>query len=255
MVLSRLFKRSSDPIPAAWRTPEGERIYAIGDIHGRLDAFEALLARIDADSAARGPATVRLILLGDLVDRGPDSKGVVERAMALGRERPHVTVLKGNHEELLLRTLGGDRQSAGVFARHGGRETLISYGVDEEEYDAADLGEMIALAAAHVPQHHIDYLEGLERMARAGDYVFVHAGIRPGVPLDAQRGADLRWIRADFTADTRNHGAMIVHGHTITEEVDEQPNRIGIDTGAYATGRLTAIGLEGEARWFLSSAG
>ena len=254
MVLKRLFSRSEQKEPRVWQAPAGQRLYAIGDIHGRLDLLDDLLAKIDADDAARGAVgETRLILLGDLVDRGPDSRGVIERVMGLMASSSHVTCLKGNHEELLIRSWEGDRKTAGVFNRNGGRETMFSYGVDAKTYDAADLGELVDLVGSHVPPQHIAFLDGLADWVQAGDYLFVHAGIRPGIPLDQQSASEMRWIRGEFTENRSDLGMMVIHGHTITEFTDEQVNRVGIDTGAYATGYLTAIGLEGGKRWFLET--
>jgi serine/threonine protein phosphatase 1 len=254
MVLKRLFSRAEAAAPKGSCAPAGQRLYAIGDIHGRLDLLDDLLAQIEADDQARGTdATSRLIFLGDLVDRGPASRGVVERVMKLMAGSSNVTCLKGNHEELLIRAWEGDRQSAGILNRNGGRETMLSYGVDEAAYDEADLGGLVDLIGAHVPPTHIAFLDVLSDWIEAGDYIFVHAGIRPGRALEDQRGSDLRWIRDDFTQFRGDHSHMVIHGHTILEAIDEQPNRIGIDTGAFATGRLTAIGLEGSDRWFLQT--
>jgi serine/threonine protein phosphatase 1 len=249
MVFRKLFSR---PEPRSFMLHEPKRIYAVGDIHGRLDLFDRLLAKIDADDAARCDTDTHLILLGDLVDRGMESKGVVERAMRLvatGKCR----VLMGNHEEVLIKTWEGDRRTASLFARIGGRETLLSYGVSEDAYEAADLQELVELTRAHVPEAHIDFMRGFEETIAEGDYLFVHAGIRPGIPHDEQSRGDTRWIRREFLEDERDHGAMIVHGHTITEDIVERHNRIGIDTGAFASGKLTALGLEGAERWFLST--
>lgn len=251
MALARFFRRVARE-QRRFMLPEGERIYAIGDIHGRLDLFEALLGQIDADDAARGRARTTLVLLGDLIDRGPDSCGVVERAMRLRDERPCV-FLTGNHEEMLLRTWDGDRKMAGVFVRAGGRETILSYGVSVLDYDACDLGELTELVGRRIPRAHIEFLRGFDEWYERGDYLFVHAGIRPGVQLQHQSEVDLRWIRREFLEDERDHPHLVIHGHTITEAVDARANRIGIDTGAYASGTLTAIGLEGGERWFLST--
>lgn len=253
MVLKRLFGRSVAAEPKVWRAPAGQRLYAIGDIHGRLDLLGELVALIEADNQARDVAETRIIFLGDLVDRGPESRGVVECVMQLVGGSDQVTCLKGNHEELLIRSWEGDRRTAAVFNRNGGRETMLSYGVNPEEYDSGDLGDLVDLVGSHVPPNHIAFLDGLPEWVQAGDYLFVHAGIRPGIALDDQNAADLRWIRTEFTENRGDHGMMVIHGHTITEFVDEQVNRIGIDTGAYATGRLTAIGLEDDARWFIST--
>ena len=252
MVLKKLFARAAVPETEPHRLPQGERVYAIGDIHGRRDCFDALLALIDADDAARGAARTTLVLLGDLVDRGAESRGVVERAMRLSAERRCV-FLMGNHEEILIRTWEGDRKTAGLFARVGGRETVMSYGMSAHDYDLCDLGELAVAVGERVPADHIAFLRRFADSFALGDYLFVHAGIRPGVALDEQDPTDLRWIRREFLDDRRDHGAMIVHGHSITETVDDCPNRIGIDTGAFASGVLTAIGLEGDRRWFLQS--
>lgn len=255
MVLKRFFGRSASPTMVEHSIPAGQRVYAIGDIHGRMDLLEDLLGLIDKDDNARGASDTQLIFLGDLIDRGPQSRRVVDRVMSLVAGSNKVHCLGGNHEDLLLRTIKGDAQSAGIFHRAGGRETLISYGVDEVAYDDADLAGACELAAAHVPASHVKFLSGLRDWVRVGDYAFVHAGMKPGKPLSEQRRSDMRWIRHEFTRSEEDFGAMIIHGHTITEEVDEQSNRIGIDTGAYATGRLTAIGLQGTERWFLQTSG
>jgi serine/threonine protein phosphatase 1 len=253
MVFKRLFGLKQDSPDRAACIPEGQRIYAIGDVHGRLDLLDALIARIDADDAARSPSRTTLIFLGDLVDRGPESRAVVERVMQLKASRLDVRIIAGNHEEIVIRAWAGDKRSAGLLNKVGGRETLLSYGVSEHDYDMADLAEVTRLAGEHIPQDHIDFFSGAEDWIEAGDYLFVHAGIRPGYALAEQETSDLRWIRREFTEHRGDFGHVVIHGHSITENVDEQPNRIGIDTGAFATGKLTAIGLEGEDRWFLQT--
>lgn len=232
--------------------PEGQRVYAIGDVHGRLDLLIGLLKRIRSDHRARGPADLHIVLLGDLVDRGPQSAQVIEylrAAKGAGFATFHFVV--GNHEEAMLAALmPGARPEDTGWLDYGGIETMRSYGAD-----GSVLGESgTALGGALrmlVPDSHIDFLEGFAEQVRIGDYLFVHAGLRPGVPLEAQDSRDLRWIRTEFLEDERDHGVMVVHGHTITEEVDVRHNRIGIDTGAYISGVLTAIGLEGVDRWLL----
>jgi serine/threonine protein phosphatase 1 len=251
MVLRKLFARAEPALRIA-RIPAGKRFYAIGDIHGRRDCLDLLLTRIDDDDRVRGPADTTLVFLGDLVDRGPDSRGVIERSIAVAATRQTV-FLMGNHEEILIRAWEGDRRATALFHRVGGRETMISYGLAAAAYDAIDMAELTVELDRRVPRDHIAFLRGFADSHSCGDYLFVHAGIRPGVPIDAQQPADLRWIRSEFLNDRRDHGPMIVHGHSITEAVDEQANRIGIDTGAFASGKLTAIGLEGASRWFLSS--
>lgn len=250
--------RAARPAPAPGPTPgDGLRLYAIGDVHGCLTELDRLLAMIEADDAARtaaggaGPAT--LIFLGDLVDRGPESAAVLSRLIDLSRTRPGTRYLKGNHEEVFLRALAADREALRLFCRVGGRETVLSYGVEAEEYERMDYTELADRLAAVVPAEHRAFMDACEDIIVAGDYAFVHAGIRPEVPLDEQRGADLRWIRTSFLDYRRAHPKMIVHGHTITDEVDRRPNRIGVDTGAYASGRLSAIGLEGADMWVLNT--
>jgi serine/threonine protein phosphatase 1 len=247
-----LFNLVSRGQPREFAVPDGLRVYAIGDIHGRLDLLDRLLGMIDEDDAARGPARSELIFLGDLVDRGPDSVGVVERLMALRETRP-VRYLMGNHEEVFLRAVGGDLRALRFLIRIGGRETLLSYGISEEEYREVDFDGLMTLLQQKVPPAHVAFLSAFETWIEVGDYLFVHAGLRPGVAVEEQKTSDLCWIREDFLSHRDSFGKMVVHGHSITEDIDERPNRIGIDTGAFASGRLTAIGLEGDERWFLST--
>ncbi|KQM85377.1 hypothetical protein ASE67_13210 [Sphingomonas sp. Leaf23] len=250
MVFSKLFRRAAAPAP---RIADGRVVYAIGDIHGRLDCLEDLLARIDADPE-RGDRRVTLVFLGDLIDRGPDSRGVVERVMALCAASEDVHCLCGNHEELLLEAAAGSRQALGIFNRAGGRETVLSYGVDDATYEREDLKGVQRLILDHVPAAHLDFLRTLPDRIVIDDYVLVHAGIRPGVALDDQKSSDLLWIRAPFLDHHSRHERFVVHGHTVTEEPDVRSNRIGIDTGAYRTGRLTALVLAGDSYRFLTTA-
>lgn len=247
-------RRSGKDVSEALPTlPPGQRVYAIGDIHGRDDLFENLLDRIAADNAARERVFTTLILLGDLVDRGPDSASVIERAIRIGAPFDKVSVLIGNHEECFLAALTGELRRVRYFIRIGGDATIRSYWCDDAAYSAATFEEVAERLPHIVPQSHVDFLNRGEDMIRMGDYVFVHAGIRPGVPLDRQELPDLRWIREEFINGDRNYDVTVVHGHTISEEVEEAGGRIGIDTGAYLTGRLTALGLEGRARWYLDT--
>jgi serine/threonine protein phosphatase 1 len=255
LVFKRLFKSVTPAPPPAPAVPAGQRIYAIGDVHGCLSLLDQLLLEIEADHAARSKAEKHLIFLGDLMDRGPESRGVIERVMELCAASPNNRCIIGNHEELLIRAFEGDAKIVPTFHRAGGRETMISYGMSDDLYDELDSQQLAPLIANYVPQAHIDFLSGLEDWFQAGDYLFVHAGIRPGRALADQRQSDMRWIREEFTRHEGNHGFMVIHGHSITEFVDDQPNRIGIDTGAFATGKLTAIALEGEERWFLDTSG
>lgn len=233
--------------------PDGLRVYAIGDVHGCLALLRPLLGWIADDDARRGGGCeVHVILLGDLIDRGPDSRGVLD-LLAEPQATPGTRhLLRGNHEEMLLAILDGDLNAAGDWLGHGGAETLESYGVDPALY-WHDPEAFIPAIRAAIPAAHVALLRGMLSQVRIGDYLFVHAGIRPGVPFDAQSGRDLRWIRADFLDSKVDHGAMVVHGHTIAPAAQFRHNRIGIDTGAYRTGRLTALGLEGASRWTLTS--
>jgi serine/threonine protein phosphatase 1 len=240
--------------PRPHGVPDGIRVYAIGDIHGRLDLLDALLASIEADDHARGAgARTRYVFLGDLIDRGPDSRGVVERLMQLAADGLDARFLMGNHEQVFLRALEGDVRALRFLVRIGGRETLLSYGISEEDYRSHDFDELARLAAEKVPAAHRTFLAAFEKWIALGDYLFVHAGIRPGIAIEDQEASDLYWIRDDFLRHRDSFGKMVVHGHSITEEIDVRANRIGIDTGAFASGKLTAIGLEGAERWFLST--
>ncbi len=247
-MLKRLLK-TKRPAPSV---PEGRRVYAIGDVHGRLDLFDRLLGMIEADHRARPPAAVDLVLLGDLVDRGPDSRGVVERAMN-PPEWARQTTLMGNHEEIMLHVLDGDRAQLPLWLKVGGREALESWGVDPQMIADGTISEILEAAHDAIPVRVVRWLMGLRQSMTIGDYFFVHAGVRPGVPLDRQDKGDSFWIREEFLESSRHHGAIVVHGHSIATEVDWLPNRIGIDTGAYATGRLTALCLEGEEQRFLQT--
>lgn len=239
--------------PRTYCVPDGRRIYAVGDIHGRLDLLNRLLATIADDDRNRDGAETEIIFLGDLIDRGPESRGVVDRLLALSRSGQRLRFLIGNHEEVLLRAIGGDARALRFLVRIGGRETLFSYGIDEEEYRRLDYDELAALVKERVPREHAEFMASFEKWIEIGDYLFVHAGLRPGVALADQSTSDLCWIRDDFLSHRDSFGKMVVHGHSITEEIDERPNRIGIDTGAFASGRLTAIGLERDQRWYLTT--
>lgn len=253
VVLKRLLGLMPQEREARFFLPEGERLYAIGDIHGRSDLLDRLIARIEKDDVGRDGARTSWVFLGDFIDRGPDSAGVIDRMTAFAVSHPHAFFLMGNHEEVLLRAANGDPRAASLFNRIGGRETLLSYGVDPDTYEEADLTGLCALTAAHIPAAHMEFLHDLRLCHQSGDYLFVHAGIRPEVALEEQEGSDLRWIRDDFLNYRGDHGFMVVHGHSITSAVDIQRNRIGIDTGAYASDCLTAIGLQDGERWFLST--
>lgn len=248
--LRQIFARPAEA-PRA-EVPAGQRVYAVGDIHGRLDLFEALAAAIDTDDAARPVAETTVILLGDLVDRGPDSAGVIAHARRWGSERK-VRILSGNHEEMFLRSFD-EPDMLRHFLRHGGRETILSYGIEPAAFTQATLPEVQAMMREAVPLADRTFVEGFEDMVAVGDYLFVHAGIDPRVPLEEQKRHDLRWIREPFLSHSAPHDLVVVHGHTICTDPQDCGNRIGIDTGAFMSGRLTALVLDGAERSYLVAA-
>lgn len=234
-------------------------LYAIGDIHGHLDLLRAAHDRVAADRAREGTGAAPLVHVGDLVDRGPDSRGVVEALAALVAQDARVTVLKGNHDNMFVLFAGDTPQEdprlrsglSWLNPRLGGRDTLASYGIDPDQRPDA----LHVAARRAVPAHHIDFLSALPLTFRHGDTMVVHAGVRPGVPLDAQATEDLYWIRDDFLHDRRDHGALIVHGHTPVDTVEFHPNRLAIDTGAAYGGPLSAVAIEAGAVFLLTDTG
>lgn len=243
-------------VPASRLLPRGKpgcRAYAVGDVHGRLDLLNRLLSKIERDMAGRPRAKTYIVFLGDLIDRGPDSSGVVERLRTYRPPDVSVVHLSGNHEEVLLEILSGKLGVLPAWLKFGGVECALSYGIDPDSLRQSEERAAIALVREKVPRAHREFLRSFADTFRFGDYLFVHAGIRPGVGLDEQERKDLRWIREPFLGDAKEHGFMVVHGHTIAAEIDERANRIGIDTGAYQSGILTAIAVEDDRRWFLQT--
>jgi serine/threonine protein phosphatase 1 len=232
------------------KTPDGVRIYAIGDVHGRADLLIRMFATIDADIAAHPPAYVVHVLLGDYIDRGPQSRDVIDLLVARSRQH-HLVCLKGNHETYIDEFV----RNPMIFDqwRHlGGIETLASYGVASSlNPDEREQRELAAAFAQALPDHHLWFLGNLAPSFICGDYFFVHAGVRPGVALSQQQEHDLLWIRDEFLLHEKAFGKIIIHGHTPVIEPDIRPNRINIDTGAYATGRLTCLVLQGEDMKFI----
>ncbi len=225
------------------RVPGGVRVYAVGDIHGRADLLDAVLKRIDADLEQNRISVSIEVYLGDYVDRGPASREVIDRLVARNRTFRAV-FLKGNHEAYLT-GIATNPLLLADWQQFGGLETLMSYGIVPSIYAGADA--QVRLAAAFdqaLPATHRRFLSNLKLFFTCGDFFFVHAGIRPGVPLTKQREDDLLWIRQDFLLCEEEFSKIIVHGHTPVPEPDIHPNRINIDTGAYATGRLTCLRLE-----------
>lgn len=232
--------------------PAGVRVYAIGDIHGCLAELDALLRKIGEDAASHQGET-HIVFVGDLVDRGPESAGVVRRLREGPLPGDRHSFLMGNHEEAMIDIWDGELESLSGWLTYGGEATLESYGLDRAEVFrfGTDLPRRMREV---VPPEDIAFMRGFEDQVRIGDYLFVHAGIRPGIPLAEQDQYDLRWIRSEFLDDEEtDHGVMVVHGHTISAEPEVRSNRIGIDTGCFASGRLTALVLEGTDRRFIST--
>jgi serine/threonine protein phosphatase 1 len=226
------------------------RIYVIGDIHGRLDLLDHIIAQIERDMAEHQGADCITITLGDYVDRGPDSRGVLDRLVQNPFPGRYVA-LKGNHESLLEQFLANPAIGT-HWRRLGGLETLHSYGVP---LDALMLGKGYEEAAdalrTAIPQAQYQFLSSLKLSMTIGNFFLCHAGIRPGIALERQSNEDLLWIREEFLTSTLDFGKVVIHGHTPMEWPDVQPNRINIDTGAFATGRLTCLVLEGDRHRFL----
>lgn len=235
--------RPTVPPPAV---PEGERYYLIGDIHGRLDLFEAMVAAIEDDDNSREPANTQVVLLGDLVDRGPDSAGVVALTRHWQSERT-VRVLAGNHEQMMLDAFKKP-EILRHFLKHGGRDTVLSYGLTKKQFNAMTLEELFAALPQLISQSERDYIASFEEYIVAGDYMFVHAGIDPAIPIEDQKRSDLLWIRDRFLNHEGPLDKVVVHGHTIFNKVMDCGNRIGIDTGAFRSGVLSALVLEGDQR-------
>jgi serine/threonine protein phosphatase 1 len=238
----------------AARVPDGERLYVVGDVHGRSDLLARIHHAIRADVHERpGPLKRTVVYLGDYVDRGPGSFQVLEMLIRMPLEGMKLVYLKGNHEDMMLRFIRGDDIPGWLY--NGGDATLASYGVMVTRMMPSPtmIAELRRRLQNAMPAAHVTFLESLQLMHLAGDYLFVHAGIRPGVPLDAQRPADLMWIREPFLVAKNTFGKCVVHGHTISTVPEVRANRIGIDTGAFYSGRLTCLVLEGDRVGFLQT--
>ncbi|MBE5074609.1 serine/threonine protein phosphatase [Erythrobacteraceae bacterium E2-1 Yellow Sea] len=243
--LLKLFRPAASKA-APSRVPDGERYYVIGDIHGRLDLFDALIGAIEADDASLGAADTTVVLLGDLVDRGAESAGVLQRAREWQGQRK-IRILIGNHEEMFLQSFE-DKEVLRHFLKHGGRETILSFGLPKKQFNSLSIDQLFETLQTLVPTKIRQFLAASEDMIVAGDYLFVHAGIDPTLPLDQQRRSDYLWIRERFLRHSGPLPKVVVHGHTIFDEVEDRGTRIGIDTGAFRTGILTALVLEGSDR-------
>jgi serine/threonine protein phosphatase 1 len=225
------------------RLPDRVRIYAVGDVHGRADLLDQVFSRIDADLATYPDCRPLQVFLGDYIDRGPSSRTVIDRLIS--RSRTHeIVCLKGNHDNYILEFLHNPAVLLD-WRQFGGLETLMSYGLKPSmRADPAEQLELANALAASLPKHHREFLHSLSPSFTCGDFFFVHAGVKPGVPLAQQREEDLLWIRDEFLLCEDDFGKVIIHGHTPVRELDIRPNRINIDTGAYATGLLTCLVIE-----------
>lgn len=255
MILNRLLRPRADPQRRAPpQASERQVVFAVGDVHGRSDLLAALLQEISLDPAV-GAGAATLVFVGDYVDRGPDARGVVDQLLSLrARGLGAPVFLRGNHDQMLLDFLADPATGSGWMSV-GGSATLTSYGLAPPGL-SAELAAWAPIARdfadALTPAHRV-FLEDLQLFYRSGDYVFVHAGVRPGRPLERQTARDLLWIRQGFLNDRRPLPWTVVHGHTPCESVHADLRRIGIDTGAYVTDVLTALRLEGAARELLQT--
>jgi serine/threonine protein phosphatase 1 len=250
-MLGWLFGRAKRGEEAAGRTavPADHFVVAIGDVHGRLDLVDALWARVDAASRLSSARRRILIFIGDYIDRGSQSRELVDRLLE-GFTGFETVVLKGNHDDTLLQFLI-DPTVGEAWRNFGGLDTLASYGVTHTQGKA--WAQTRSEFAAALPVAHLEFFKNLKLNRTIGDYLFVHAGIRPRVALEEQTEQDMLWIRDEFLDSAVNFGRVVVHGHTPTKAPVVRPNRIGIDTGAYMTDNLTALVLEGRTRRFLST--
>jgi serine/threonine protein phosphatase 1 len=227
------------------RLPDGIRIYAVSDVHGCADLLEDVFAAIDHHLARAGPIRALHVFLGDYIDRGPASRQTID--LLIDRSRRHESVfLKGNHEAFLFEVLQ-DASRLEAWKEYGGFQTLMSYGLAPSiKPDRDEQSELVKALLHDMPDHHRRFFSKLRPSFVCGDFFFAHAGVKPGVPLRQQREEDLLWIRDEFLQSEENFGKFIVHGHTPVPKPDIRPNRINIDTGAYATGILTLLTIQGE---------
>jgi serine/threonine protein phosphatase 1 len=250
-MLGKLFGRRVETVTP--RVPAGTRVYAVGDIHGRVDLLREINQLIHEDGYAHQAPRNLVVYLGDYIDRGPHSSEVIDLLLDKplpGFERVH---LAGNHEDSLLRFLH-DAAIGPAWLDYGGAATCHSYGVrPPDPASARDLLRAQAELREKLPERHRAFMRGLAATHTEGDYFFVHAGVRPGVPLAAQSPEDLLWIRREFLDSNAEFGKIVVHGHSITELPEVRRNRIGIDTGAFASGHLTCLVLADEAWSFLQT--
>jgi serine/threonine protein phosphatase 1 len=227
------------------RLPDGIRIYAVSDIHGCADQLQDVFAAIDHHLARAGPARALHVFLGDYIDRGPASRQTID--LLVERSRRHESIfLKGNHEAFMFEVLR-DPARLEAWKEYGGFQTLMSYGLAPSiKPDREEQNELVRALRHGLPNHHRRFFDSLRPSFVCGDFFFAHAGVKPGVPLRQQREEDLLWIRDEFLQSKENFGKFVVHGHTPVPKPEIRPNRINIDTGAYATGILTLLTIQGE---------
>jgi serine/threonine protein phosphatase 1 len=249
------FSRFSGNAPAAPSAGSGRRVFAVGDVHGRKDLLDILLYRIAVTASEAPRPHNTLLFLGDYIDRGPDSRGVLETLRQLAFPGWDIVFLRGNHDQTFLDFLN-DASIYRSWRSYGAPETLLSYGVRPPRFDSdKEFARARDELAAACPQSHLDFIDGLQYAHTIGDYHFVHAGVRPGVPLHEQLVEDQLWIREGFLSHRRAFEKVIVHGHTPAELPVRRSNRIGVDTGAHATGCLTAVVLDEAGCAFLDTGG
>jgi serine/threonine protein phosphatase 1 len=250
VVWKRIFGRVDESRRPNPRVAPGTRIYAIGDIHGRADLLERMLVRVDKDIKEHPDRRCITVFLGDYVDRGPDSRRVIDLLIAWQKAREAVCLM-GNHEEIMLRFFANP-ELWDTWAPIGGMQTVMSYGLRPAlRVSPPQAIELADRFAERIPDSHVDFLGSLPYTFESGDVLFVHAGLKPGRAIPDQRTEDLLWIREEFLSFKGSFGKLVVHGHTPVDKPDVLPNRINIDTGAYATGRLSCLVMDDETITFL----
>jgi serine/threonine protein phosphatase 1 len=233
--------------------PAGERIYAVGDIHGRLDLLKTLMDKVEQDAEKHEDNALFLVFLGDYIDRGPFSRQLIDYLLAHLPASDQIVYLRGNHENFLLRFLDGEDYIAHSWLRYGGTDTLLSYGLAPPDLRGAWQARLREAMLKAIDPAHVAFMREAGFSYERGDYFFAHAGVNPLMSLEKQDPTDLMEIRGEFLASNLDYGKIVVHGHTVTSVPDIRPNRIGIDTGAYATGHLTCLVLHQKDRYFLAT--
>lgn len=252
------------PITRVTAVPAGELVYAIGDIHGRYDLLVDLLEMIDVDRMSHpDDLNATIVFLGDYIDRGLQSRQIIDLFLSDRMESYTTVFLMGNHEEALLEFLK-EPSFGEQWSRYGGRETLYSYGLQpppprgQDSFQAIERSRNDWLTLwnsfqVKLPKEHYDFFNSLTPSFTLGDYIFVHAGLRPGEPIEMQSQKDMMWIRDEFLTATNRFSKLVVHGHTPEDRIHRDNRRLGLDTGAYLTGKLSAARLLGEDIAFLST--